>query len=98
MQWDAEKITGFDWDHGNLLKNLVKHSVPGDEAEQIFSNAPLKVLFDAAHSKKELRFHAYGRTNDGRLLTVTFTERETLMRIISARPMSRKEKIYYEKI
>ena len=97
MHWDASKITGFDWDSGNLTKNFIKHVVAGEEAEQIFSNVPLKVLFDAVHSKAELRFRAFGRTNDGRLLAVTFTGRGTLIRIISARPMSRKEKFFYEK-
>ena len=97
MQWDAAKMTGFDWDAGNQKKSLDKHAVTCDEAEQVFVNAPLKVLFDSAHSDAEPRFHAFGRTNDGRHLTVAFTVRGHLIRIISARAMHRKERNYYEK-
>ena len=53
MQWDAAKLTGFDWDAGNQKKSLDKHAVTCDEAEQVFVNAPLKVLFDPAHSEAE---------------------------------------------
>ena len=97
MEWDAAKFTGFDWDAGNQAKSLDKHAVSGSEAEQVFLNAPLKVLFDPAHSKTEPRFHAFGQTDAGRRLTVAFTGRGHLIRIISARPMSRKERIFYEK-
>ena len=97
MQWDATKITGFDWDAGNQRKNSDKHAVSCDEAEQIFLNAPLKVLADPAHSKTEPRFHAFGQTDRERHLTVAFTVRDGLIRIISARPMHRKERKFYEK-
>jgi uncharacterized DUF497 family protein len=98
MQWDAGKFTGFDWDAGNLIKSLAKHAVSGEEAEQIFVNTPVKILFDSAHSKIEPRFHAFGRTNDEWFLTVIFSVHRTLIRVISARPMSRKERKFYEKI
>jgi len=98
MQWDAGKIVGFEWDVGNQVKNLDKHAVNCSESEQIFVNAPLKVLFDPAHSKIEPRFHAFGRTDAGRFLTVAFTIRGNLIRVISARPMSRKERKFYEKV
>jgi uncharacterized DUF497 family protein len=98
MKWDAATITGFDWDAGNQTKNLDKHAVSCVEAEEVFLNAPLKVLFDPVHSKAEPRFHAFGKSNDRRHLTVSFTIRGTLIRVISARPMSRKEKRYYEKV
>jgi len=50
------------------------------------------------HSVAEQRIHALGRTDDGRLLHITFTlrEEETKIRVISARDMSRKERSYYE--
>ena len=75
MEWDAAKFTGFDWDAGNQAKSLDKHAVSGSEAEQVFLNAPLKILFDPAHSKTEPRFHAFGQTDAGRRLTVAFTGR-----------------------
>jgi uncharacterized DUF497 family protein len=97
MQWDASKITGFDWDTGNARKNLDRHAVACGESEQIFLNAPVKVLFDPAHSKIEPRFHAFGRTDAERFLTVSFMLRGNLIRVISARPMSRRERKFYEK-
>ena len=76
-----------------------KHSVPAAEAEQVFVNEPLVVLDDVAHSVAEPRWHALGHTNEGRLLHVTFTLRAggTRVRIISARPMHRKERTAYAK-
>ena len=89
--------TGFDWDEGNGRKNE-KHGVSKAEVEQVFLNAPLIVAEDLKHSQHEPRFHALGRTDLDRRLHVTFTEREnrTLIRPISARDMSRKERDLYE--
>jgi len=89
--------TGFDWDEGNARKNE-KHGVTKPEVEQVFLNAPLLLAEDLKHSQLEPRFHALGRTDLDRWLHVTFTERGggTLIRPISARPMSRKERIIYE--
>ena len=88
---------GFDWDEGNARKNE-KHGVTKPEVEQVFLNAPLLLAEDLKHSLREPRFHALGRTDFGRLLHVTFAERGdgTLIRPISARTMSRKERAAYE--
>jgi uncharacterized protein len=95
---DFSAVSGFDWDEGNSMKGE-KHAVSAAEAEQLFVNEPLVVLDDIAHSVAEPRWHALGRTNEGRLLHVTFTLRAggTKVRIISARPMHRKERTVYEK-
>lgn len=95
---DWSRITGFDWDEGNARKSTRKHAVSQAEAEQIFLNEPLLILLDERHSLTEVRFHALGTTDDGRRLHITFTLREkaTLIRIISARDMHRKEKARYE--
>jgi hypothetical protein len=89
--------TGFDWDEGNARKNE-KHGVTKPEVEQVFLNAPLLLAEDRKHSQREQRFHALGRTDNDRRLHVTFTERGkgTLIRPISARAMSRKERVVYE--
>lgn len=94
---DWGQIRGFDWDLGNRTKNHEKHWVEPLEAEQVFFNEPLLVLADRAHSTYEIRFHALGRTDAGRLLHLTFTLRGegTLIRVISARDMSRKERRHY---
>lgn len=94
---DLARIVGFDWDGGNARKND-KHGVSTAEAEQVFFNAPLLVVVDEKHSQQETRHHALGRTDEGRLLHVTFTLRKagSLIRVISARDMHRKERGVYE--
>jgi len=91
------QITGFDWDPGNERKND-KHSVSQAEAEQVYFNQPLLILADEKHSKNEPRYHALGKTDAQRTLHITFTLRqeETLIRVISARDMHRKERAVYE--
>ena len=95
---DWTRIIGFDWDEGNARKSHEKHDVRQFEAEQMFFNQPLIVLADDKHSQAETRFHALGNTDSARLLHVTFTLRSnnTLIRVISARDMHRKERIVYE--
>ncbi len=95
---DWTSIVGFDWDEGNARKSVDKHAVGQSEAEQIFFNQPLLVLLDEKHSRMEHRYHALGITDDDRLLHITFTLRSsgTLIRVISARDMHRKERRIYE--
>ena len=94
---DLSKVVGFEWDEGNSRKNE-RHRVSMAEAEQIFFNSPLLVLPDQRHSEAELRFHALGKTNEGRRLHITFTLRDAgqFIRVISARDMHRKERVIYE--
>jgi uncharacterized protein len=94
---DLSKIIGFDWDEGNARKNE-RHGVSMAEAEQVFFNTPLLLLPDAKHDETEPRFHALGKTIDGRRLYITFTLRDAdqLIRVISARDMHRKERVIYE--
>ncbi|MFO0449081.1 MAG: BrnT family toxin, partial [Pseudomonadota bacterium] len=82
---DLARITGFDRDEGNARKNE-KHGVAQAEAEELFFNQPLLMLEDLRHGDHEARFHALGRTLDGRALHITFTLRGdgTLIRVISA--------------
>lgn len=96
MKDEFEPIVGFQWDEGNVDKNRIMHTVENWECEQIFFNAPLLVVGDPRHSATEERWAAFGHTDDGRLLTVVFTKRRNLIRVISARDMSRKERRFYE--
>ena len=95
---DWKQVTGFDWDAGNERKSIKKHAVSRFEAEQVFFNQPLLVLADQKHSQSEERYHALGKSNDTRMLHITFTLRsaDTLIRVISARDMHRKERNIYE--
>jgi len=97
MEKGFEYITGFQWDEGNLDKNLIKHNVENWECEQVFFNEPLIIVDDLKHSKTEKRWAAFGKTDTSRRLTIVFTIRSSLIRIISARDMSRREIIFYEK-
>jgi len=92
-----DEYEGFQWDKGNTNKNLIKHYVNNWECEQVFFNQPLIVLEDTVHSTNEKRWAALGVTDSGRLLTLVFTKRKNLLRVISARDMSRRERQYYEK-
>lgn len=95
---DFDHVLGFEWDEGNAQKSERKHGITRAEAEQLFSNAPFLVVDDVLHSETETRLHALGRTDAGRYLHVTFTLRgnSTLIRVISARLMNRKERNRYE--
>ncbi len=90
-------VRGFEWDAGNRDKNEEKHGVSYVECEEIFFNKPLIVVPDGLHSRDEERYFALGRTHEKRLLSVVFMIRDRKIRVISARPMSRKERIIYEK-
>ena len=89
-------ISGFQWDSGNMSKNWAKHRVSMSECEEIFFNKPLVVADDEKHSGVEERFFVLGKTDRGKRLFIVFTLRDNQIRIISARSMSRKERIIYE--
>lgn len=89
----------FDWDKGNIEKNLVKHNVTNRETEEVFENEPKFIFRDEKHSQREERYGLYGRTKAERLLFVVFTIKKEKARVISARDMSQKERrVYEEKI
>ena len=94
---DLSIVVGFDWDAGNTQKNA-RHGVSQAEAEQVFFDVDVLLIPDIKHSGIEPRFQALGITEDRRTLHVTFTLRAkgTLVRVISARDMSRKERKNYE--
>ena len=89
------QFSGFVWDKGNIDKNWIKHKVSTAECEQIFFNRPLVIQNDVLHSKTEKRFYALGTTDMKRTLFIAFTVRNNLIRVISARDMSRKEREIY---
>jgi len=91
------ELTPFEFE-GNSRKSVEKHDVSQAEAEQVFFNEPLLVVEDVSHSSYEIRLHALGHTDVGRLLHISFTLRGNgkLIRVISARTMHRKERLRYE--
>ena len=89
------EFEGFDWSGGNGEKNWERHRVAPQEAEQVFFNLPLLVGPDREPSRREKRYYALGRTDEGRELFIAFTMRARLLRVVSARDMSRKERRTY---
>jgi uncharacterized DUF497 family protein len=87
--------TGFQWDEANADKNWERHRVSRAEAEEVFFNDPLVLADNEPHSAGEERFYALGQTNGRRLLFVVFTIRDTLVRVISARDMRKREREVY---
>lgn len=94
-----EDCEGFEWDEGNSNKNWHLHGVTDGECEDAFFNQPLLIASDDKHSGGESRYYALGRTDANRWLFLAFTTRNKLIRVISARDMTRsEERKYAEKI
>lgn len=89
------EFEGFDWNAGNIDKNWISHRVTPSETEQVFFNRPVLVADDEKHSEKESRYCVLGQTDEGRPLFVAFTVRRKLIRVVSSRDMSRKERRMY---
>jgi len=98
MGW-AERLAeceGFQWDGGNSDKIWRRHQVTPAECEEVFFNHPLVIGEDERHSTTEERLYALGQTDAARLLFVVLTIRGSLVRVISARDMSREERKVYQ--
>ena len=86
----------FEWDSAKAVANLSKHGVSFDEAKTAF-NDPLYVdFYDPDHSDEEHRYIIIGQSQQGRLLMVSYTERNDTIRIISSREVTRMEREEYE--
>jgi uncharacterized DUF497 family protein len=87
----------FEWDRRKEAANRRKHGVAFDEALTVFAD-PLAFIFDdPVHSHTEARELIIGHSASDRLLLVSFTERGTNVRIISARLATRSEMRDYER-
>ncbi len=86
----------FEWDIVNDIKNYTKHGVSCLEAESVFQDKYRLDFRDPLHSDDETRFITVGCSNRPRVLFLAWTLRKSKVRVISARPASRKERIVYE--
>jgi len=91
-----DKCIGFQWDEGNSAKNWINHGVLMSECEQLFFNKPLIITESKKSSPKETRWYLLGKTDVGRKLFIVFTIRKNMVRVISARDMSKKEREIYD--
>jgi uncharacterized protein len=86
----------FDWDTNKAVSNPSKHGVSFDEAKTVFDDPLYVDFYDPDHSEDEERYLILGISNQGRLLIVSYTGREELTRLISARVVTRVEREAYE--
>lgn len=86
----------FEWDKGNIDKNWIKHKISNKEAEEAFLDELGLLGEDEAHSTNEPRYKFLGVTRRKRRLSIFFTIRNGKLRVISARSMSKKDKIKYD--
>jgi uncharacterized protein len=86
----------FEWDAQKAESNLRKHRVSFEEATTVFGDSLALIFDDEAHSQYEPREIIIGHSDRNRLLLVSFTERSSITRIISARRATKKERRDYE--
>ncbi len=86
----------FQWDDHKARLNLRNHGIGFDEAATVFLDPLARIFDDEAHSLEESREIVIGHSSEDRLLLVCFTERGDVIRIISARKATKKERSDYE--
>ncbi len=86
----------FEWDNDKAELNDRKHTITFDEAQTIFTDNLSIIKPDSEHSSGEERLWIIGMSNKKRLLIVCFTERGEIIRLISARKASKRERNQYE--
>lgn len=83
----------FEWDEKKDIANQVKHGVSFIEAQYAFADPDRVLAEDMTHSRDEKRFHCFGNVNN-RILTVRFTYRRGVIRIIGAGYWRKGKQIY----
>jgi uncharacterized DUF497 family protein len=87
----------FEWDKEKAAINLAKHGVSFEEAKTVFDDLFYVDFYDPDHSTDEHRYLIIGESQHGRLLLISYTERDNKVRLISAREATRTERETYEK-
>lgn len=85
----------FEWDEQKAWSNLQKHQVSFEEALTAFYDENQVVFYDPNHSHEEDRELLIGYSKQGRLLFISYTLRNSLVRIISARKATKQESKKY---
>ena len=86
----------YEWDPKKAKANLRKHKVGFEEAETVFDDPLSVTISDPDHSKSERRFLDIGRSENKRIIVVSYSHRGKAIRIISARVATRAERRKYE--
>lgn len=87
----------FEWDDDKARSNQIKRGISFDEASTVFDDLLARIFDDELHSINEKREIIIGHSMKDRLLLICFAERsEEMIRIISARLPTKKERKDYE--
>jgi uncharacterized DUF497 family protein len=86
----------YEWDDTKAQLNLAKHSVNFEEAQTAFDDPLYVDFYDPDHSISEHRYILLGQSKQGRLLFISYMERDAAIRLISAREATSSERKNYE--
>ena len=89
-------MINFEWDPKKAKINEKKHGISFKEAATVFSDPLSDTFYDPDHSDYEDRYLIIGTSEIGNVLVVAFIERNDIIRIISARKVTKQERKYYE--
>jgi uncharacterized protein len=89
----------FEWDDKKDRANQKKHGISFEEAMTVFSDENARIIADPYHSNTEDRFILLGLSASLKTLVVChcYRERESVIRVISARKATRKERGFYSR-
>jgi len=87
----------FEWNPAKAERNLRKHGISFTEAGTVFGDELSITVHDPDHSDDEDRYITIGWSHRGRLLMIAHTDRGEIIRIISARELTKTERKEYEK-
>ena len=86
----------FEWDDNKNAANIVKHGIDFETASYVFNDANRIIRYDEKHSLYEDRYTTIGSINGMiTVLTISYTEDDEVIRLISARPANKKERRQY---
>ena len=86
----------FEWDKNKAASNLSKHGVSFDEARTAFDDPLYIDFYDPDPSYDEHRYIIIGQSMQNSLLVISYTEGGNVIRLISARQATHKERETYE--
>jgi len=86
----------FEWNDAKARINLQRHQIDFEEAKTVFNDPFLLTFPDPDHSDGEYRYLSIGHSARERTLVVIHTESQTVIRMISCRKATRKERRAYE--
>ncbi|SRR6266540_1036382 len=88
----------FEWDPKKALANKRKHDVSFEEAETVFADDFALLIDDPEHANEEDRLLLLGLSARLRILVVShcYRKADDVIRIISARKATRKEREAYD--